>query len=182
VGFVRAVAPVVNYLAFRVAVMREILVRFATRVRSTMTEAFTGARDAIVRLFAGIGDAILGGFRSTARAILGLYRALPAAVRPRALAGAEGTLDAFVRGGDTPGTPPPRPAGQGATVQELLDQRASASAGLAARGGAPTIVVRPPPPAPAPPVVVQIDGREVARATARAAEDDRVRRGRGGGE
>lgn len=182
-SLLRLLVPALSFALQKVAALRVALSSFGTRVRSTLVGALTAARDAAVRLFRGIGDAILGGFRSTARAILGLYRALPAAVRPGALAGAESTLAAFAGGGDPAGTQAsPRPSGQGISVQALLDRRATVSAGLAARGAtAPTVIVRPPPPAPAPPVVVQIDGREVARAVQRTAEDDRIRRGGGGG-
>ena len=156
-----------------------VVARFGVRVKNLLVAAFTAVRDTVVGVFRSVGDSVLGGLRTTAGGILSLYRALPARLRPAALAGAESTLDRFARGGETPApSPAPAPAAPAAPgVPALLAQRANAQAALTARaGGAPTVVVQAPRTPPAP-VVVQIDGREVARAVTRDAEGESIRRG-----
>ena len=68
-------------------------------------------------------------------------------------------------------------SGDEAAHQDGAAAETSAQAALTARaGGAPTVVVQAPRTPPAP-VVVQIDGREVARAVTRDAEGESIRRG-----
>lgn len=139
-------------------------------------------REAFGRARAWVGEQL----RGMARELVGMYRALPARLQTGSVAEAVARLDAFGRepppNQGTTVAPPAQPVAPAPTVPQLVVQRTTAQAAAARGAGTaqapvvnvPTPVVRE--------VRVMLDGREVARAVGRQAEDDHLRAGGAGSD
>lgn len=160
---------------------------FLARLRELGTGLRTWAselRTALSQTFAAVGEAMLAPFRTLAQRLVMLFRALPTRMQPAGMAGMVSALEAFGRGGRPEGSGPPpggspRPTTAPATAPNPVTTATAQRAVAQARAGnavAPVVNVQVPPPPPTT-TVVQLDGREIARAVDRRQEDDRLRRG-----
>lgn len=177
-GAIVRIFPAFGLFAVRVSgVLRHI--------KGAVQGVFEGMGTGVASFFDGLFESIIGKFRAWAGDLVAMMRALPARVQASAgLADSIARLDAFANGG-TPGqtpaaTPPGAPAAPAQPVAQAVVQRTQAQARVAATAPAPVVHVT----ANTPPVttVVQVEGREIARAVQRHGERENLRGGGNGSQ
>lgn len=145
-----------------------------------------GARLALVLLvgairtsFTSLPNLLLAPLRLVAREIVSMYRGLPAALQPSGLEGAARTLETFAQGPATPAQAGAVVDTQAAGAGAVTAANVARTTGVMAAAQTPAaVVVNAPPPPPPGPTIVQIDGREVARAVDRQNTTTALRGGR----
>lgn len=155
-------------------------------IRGAVRGVFEGMGTGVASFFDGLFESIIGKFRAWAGDLVAMMRALPARMQPAGLADSIARLDAFAHGGQAPGTPPAptpapgRPGGAPQTPAQAVVQRTQAQARVAGTSPAPVVHVT----AVTPPVttVVQVEGREIARAVQRHGERENLRGGGSGSQ
>ena len=166
----------------------------AARLSLRLSELGTGLRiwaselrKSLGAAFAALTEAMLAPFRALATRLVALFRALPRNMQPAGMAGMVSALEAFGRdaGNEREGAPPggsPRPTTTPTPAPNPITTATTQRAVAQARAGnavAPVVNVHPPPNPPVT-VSVRLNEREIARATQRQREDDRLRRGGSG--
>lgn len=163
------------------------ITRFWGGFQRLYTRIMTWIADHTRGTFSGLGESILSPFRELARELVRVYNGLPAPLRTRLMDGSIATLTAFGNGGgaQSPGNTPPNPlAGGGAAIAAIGTNISAAGAASkdfnqrAAQSSAPrtrrVLVDRP--------VVLTLNGQQIASAMATHEEEEDLRRGGPGGD